>query len=259
MSFPVFLFTLVAKFSNLSSVLGLLFLAIVVPIILSSVALDGRTAEMLVNIVNGPTLAMDISYTFIQDNIANTRQMSDGEYLSLLFSRPLARSQYIVSKWLAGSFGVYVIMLLNILTFNTAQIMQSRSTLVPIDAWSLANLALNALSYSALMVAIRSFPMRLGITIFVILVYVSLIGPALNFSISNYESALPVAYYFFQSLVFLSNFLHQFVYPGIDIYEIFNSTRFSFLPLITYASNVLLYLLFATMLLNRREFSYGED
>ncbi|MBX9725282.1 MAG: hypothetical protein K2X81_28015, partial [Candidatus Obscuribacterales bacterium] len=257
MNKAVFIFTLLVKFSNLSSIFGLLFLAFGVPLILSAVAVDGKTAGLLTGLVSGPTLAMAISYTFIQDNIANTRQLNDGEYLSLLFSRPLARSEYIVSKWLAGSVGVFTIMLINICTFNAAQLLQSRTTLVDFDVWSIANLALNALSYSALMVLIRSFPMRLGITVFVILVYASLIGPALNFSMSSYEATLPIAFYFFQFIVTVSNFLHQFVYPGIDIYEIFNSTCFSILPLVTYASNVLLYLFLATVLLNRREFSYG--
>ncbi len=194
MNQAVFLFTLLVKFSSLSSIFGLLFLAVLVPVIMSAAALDGKTAELISETVSGPTLAMAISYTFIQDNVANTRELNDGEYLSLLFSRPLARSQYIVSKWLAGSFGVFVIMLLNISTFNLAQTLQSRTTFVSMDAWSIANLALNALSYSALMVVIRSFPMRLGITVFVILVYASLIGPALNFSMSNYEATLTVAF-----------------------------------------------------------------
>lgn len=259
MSPAVFLFTLIAKFSNISSILGLLFLAVVVPIFISAIAIDGKTADAMIALVNGPTLAMGISYTFIQDNVANTRQMNDGEYLSLLFSRPLARSQYIISKWLAGSAGVFIIMLMDILVFNLAQTLQSRSTLAPTDSWNMANLALNALSYSALMVVIRSFPMRLGVTVFIILVYASLISPALNFSMSNYEATLPVAYYFFKAVSFLANFLQQFVYPGIDIYEVFNSTKFSLLPIVVYVSNLLLYLFLATVLLNRREFSYGED
>ncbi|MBX9690725.1 MAG: hypothetical protein K2X27_28680 [Candidatus Obscuribacterales bacterium] len=259
MSYAVFLYTLIAKFSNPASILGLLFLAFVIPVMISSVALDGRTADLLLSVLNGPTIAMAISYSFIQDNIANTRQMNDGEYLSLLFSRPLSRAEYIVSKWLAGALGVFCIMLINILVFNIAQLIQSRSTLLGLDFWSISSLALNALSYAALMVLIRSFPMRLGMTIFVILLYASLFGPALNFSINGYESSLPLAYYFFQTIVFISNVLQQFVYPGIDLYEVFNSTRFSILPLVAYASNMLLYLFFATVLLNRREFSYGED
>jgi hypothetical protein len=240
-------------------VLGLVFLAVVVPILLSSVSLDGRTSDLLIGLVTGPTLAMSISYMFIQDNIANTRQLNDGEYLSLLFSRPLARSEYIVSKWLAASLGVFMIMLLNMLTFNAAQMAQGRNTLVTLDLWTVANVALNALSYSALMVVIRSFPMRLGMTVFIILVYASLVGPALNFSMSSYEATVPVAYFFFQTVSFISSFLQQFVYPSIDLYEVLNSTVSSILPILTYVSNILLYLFFATCLLNRREFSYGED
>lgn len=259
MSKAVFLFTLLVKFSSISSVLGLLFLAVIAPIILSSVALDGRTADMLIGLVTGPTLAMSISYMFIQDNIANTRQLNDGEYLSLLFSRPLARSEYIVSKWLAASVGVLLIMLLNMFTFNAAQMVQARSSLIAIDGWTVANVALNALSYSALMVVIRSFPMRLGMTVFIILVYASLVGPALNFSMSSYEATLPVAVMFFQAIAFVSMILQQFVYPSIDLYEIINSTVPSLLPVLTYVSNILVYLLCATWLLNRREFSYGED
>jgi hypothetical protein len=259
MSKAVFIYTILAKFSSPSSIFSLLFLAVIAPAFLSTMALDGRTAELLTSIIGGPTLAMLISYTFIQDNVANTRQLNDGEYLSLLFSRPLARCQYVVSKWLAGSFGVFCIMLLNILTFNCGQMLQSRTTLIELDTWKIADLILNALGYSALMVVIRAFPLRLGLTVFFILVYVSLIGPAFNFSMSSYETVMPLAVGFFQLIVLLSNFLQNFIYPGIDLYDVFNSTRFSILPLVSYLSNVLLYLFFATMLLNRREFSYGED
>lgn len=259
MSTAVYLYTLAAKFSSISSILGIIFLAVGMPVLFSTMSLEGRTVDAMVSMLKGPALAMGISYMFIQDNIANTRQLNDGEYLALLFSRPLTRFQYVVSKWLAGATGVFVIMLLNLVCFNLAQLVQSHSALVAIDAWSVGDLLLNSLSYSALMVLIRSFPLRLGVAVFVILVYISFIGSALNFSTNSFAGELPVMHYTFLALSSTASFLRAFVFPSLQLYDVVNTTRFSWLPILNFASNLTLYLVFAGMILNRREFSYGED
>lgn len=260
MSPAVYIYTLAAKFSSISSILGMLFLAFGLPLMLSTGAMDDAVVDsIVVNLLKGSALAMGISYTFIQDNIASTKQLNDGEYLSLLFSRPLTRFQYIVSKWLAGSTGVFVIMLSNLICFNLAQLAQSHSSLVLVDGFVVVDLLLNALSYSALMVLIRAFPLRLGLAVFIALVYVSLLGAALDFSSNNLAGDLPVMHYLFLAISGSAAVLREFVFPSVSIYESLNSTRFSILPFLNFASNLTLYLFFASALLNRREFSYGED
>lgn len=260
MNKAVFLYSLFAKVNTLSSALGLLGMSVIGPALLTDMLPDGRSMDMLIGILLGPMAIMMISFAFIQDDVASKRTLSDGEYLSLLFTRPIARSQYIVSKWLAGSLGVFCIMLIVIASFNCAQTLQSHNSLVDCDFWAIVNVALNALGYSALMVMIRVFPPGLNVTAFFVLLYGSMFGPSLNVSMSSYEETMPlIMYYFTQAIAFISNFLKEFIYPGINVYDVLNSARFSILPVAVYVSDVFLYLLCATILLNRREFSNGED
>src|SRR5277367_1558502 len=58
--------------------------------------------EGLSNLVYGPAMINIVAFTFVSSSIGNTKSLDDGEYLALLFSRPIFRWVYIVSKWVAG-------------------------------------------------------------------------------------------------------------------------------------------------------------
>jgi hypothetical protein len=52
---------------------------------------------------------------------------------------------------------------------------------------------------------------------------------------------------------------HQLFYPAVDLQAIFQRSPISIVPIVTYISNILLYLLGATVVLNKREFTYAQD
>src|SRR6516165_4951375 len=50
----------------------------------------------------GPFVPMCVALSIISPHFANSQQRKDGEYLSLIFSRPLPRWSYVITKWLSG-------------------------------------------------------------------------------------------------------------------------------------------------------------
>ena len=56
-----------------------------------------------------------------------------------------------------------------------------------------------------------------------------------------------------------SQMLGDLILPGVNVYDMINSANLSTLPLIAYFSTLLLYLTFAVVATNRREFFYGTN
>jgi len=51
----------------------------------------------------------------------------------------------------------------------------------------------------------------------------------------------------------------NFAFPSIDLYDVLNAQNFSWLPIVGYFTNISLYLLIATVILNKREFFYATE
>src|SRR5262249_44170006 len=73
------------------------------------------TREWARNMLFGPFVTMIVALFIISPQFANSQQRKDGEYLSLIFSRPLPRWSYVLSKWLTG-----VILILGVIIVQAA-------------------------------------------------------------------------------------------------------------------------------------------
>ena len=262
----VFLNSLLVRFSSLGSILQLGSLAVGAPalfasMIISTVGTDPEIAErgveLMAPLFGGPLLPMVISYMFIQDNVGNARSLNNGEYMALLLTRPLSRFSYIFTKWLAGAFGVIVVVSMQAFVFETALRIGGVPAAI-LDPYAALSLVLNSFSYAALVVCIYSFPQKIGLAVFLTLVYASLLGSNISSSFASDESTgwpamlATVIGWIFQ-------FVHNCLLPSIDVYALFMSLNFTWTPLLTFLSNITIYLLVATFVINRREFFYATE
>src|SRR5262249_29826527 len=98
-----------------------------------------------------------------------------------------------------------------------------------------------------------------AVILFAVLFYMSgfiLMGVG-SFGMFDTTNDFSMAFYHIQEA--LSMVIQQFMFPAIDMETALTTSRFSYLPFITYVSNISLYLLLAILTYNRRQFSYSYD
>src|SRR5262249_4159598 len=102
----IFLFTIMRLFTW-RSLLSLFALTVLFPLVIGvSTKTSDEMAETVYPMMIHTILPMVIGFMIVSDTVANHKNLSDGEYLSLLFTRPISRANYIITKWLAGTTGV---------------------------------------------------------------------------------------------------------------------------------------------------------
>lgn len=259
MNLGILIFTL-ARLVTFSSAMSLFVIVFVVPLLTGLAPRSGRAdlSDLLVPSMFQTLLPLVLGFVLVSDNVANSKNLSDGEYLSLLFTRPISRAGYVISKWIAGTIGVAICVFIAYGNFVLGTAMAGQP-MIPdwIDA---ANIILNCMSAVALVVLVSTVPMRLGVFLLVVIFYVSGLGPmfttfSLKATNAGQTQAATITYAIGTVLAFLQSLLHQ----TIDLNEVFNSVTFSWTPLITYASNTSLYLLIAIIIMSKREFYYASE
>ncbi|HEY9776819.1 MAG TPA: hypothetical protein V6C81_23855 [Planktothrix sp.] len=253
MNIGVFIFTLMRLFTFRSLVTTFV-LTIAFPFILGvgAKAAEDAMVDSFIPTLLHSILPMLIAYTLVADTVANSKNLSDGEYLSLLFTRPIRRSTYVVTKWIAGTTGVAICVYLAYAVFlgGAALVGASKGP----DPVEILNILLNCMSTTALVVVISAVPMRLGMFLFFTVFYLSMIGPMFsNYSSRSSEPAV--------TSIITGGFqlMQTVVTPTIDLQDLVNSVAFSWTPVVNYASNMVIYLLLATYLMSRREFYYASE
>jgi hypothetical protein len=210
--------------------------------------------DALSNLVFGPMMINIVAFTFVSSSIGNTKSLDDGEYLGLLFSRPIFRWNYIMSKWLAGFILVVGVVAVQVIVFIGLLNLIGRGDQLSVGFIDMANIVLNSLQATALVVMIFAFPARIGAMLFAGLLYIALALPLMF-------NAMPDSAQWFngnlQNIInFGSGCVRSFTYSPIDLGPYFNSIQILWLPVITFISNVALYLWIAIIVLNNREFFY---
>lgn len=226
----------------------------------SSVGFMGEMSRWL---LFGPTIPLVVASIAIMPKVANSQQRKDGEYLSLLFSRPVSRTSYIVSKWLSASvFVLAVIMILALISTVSACVAQllfaGHLFVRPlIDGYGLADAALNSLSFSALFVMFAACPGRIRLFIssavigilFAMMFSVGLNIIASGISVVETSKVMGTLMSIFGSLFRVS----------VDSYHIIYAAESPLSAILIYISNVVLYLTVASLALCHREFFYAND
>lgn len=221
-------------------------------------ASDSQTFEMLTGKV-GVAFVLMVLCLGLAGNTA-TQGGRGGEYLPLIFTRPISRSEYVISKWLViTAIGGTLAALQNIIIaalgfcFGEAISLQAILSMV-VERYMDAGLISAAMILTMLnrnpmfqIVAILSFYIWLaGQTIPPVSVAGVSTGAMGDISIEATKFMLNA-----------SQYIADLILPTVNVYDMISATHLSFSPLIAYISAVSLYLLFAIKVTNKREFFYG--
>jgi hypothetical protein len=215
------------------------------------------TREAARSMLFGPLVPVFIGYGVIMPQVANSQLRKDGEYLSLIFSRPVPRWSYVITKWLSGAFFILaVIAFVGLFAFGLASLFGHHQNSV-IDCYAVIDVVANALGIAALVVLISTIPSPWGYVIFagvsvccmVLSVGTGTLTYLSSFSLAEMSKAVAIS----------SQLLFSMFAASIDSYHICNSSKFPVVDVIVYVSNILLYLTLSVLIMVNREFFYAND
>lgn len=201
-------------------------------------------------------LWMMYAYVLISDALVARRAVGDAAPLCLVFTRPLTRITYVTSKWLSGALGIFLLILPSALLFQLTCVVFGVNC-ISVDGYMIGEFAANSISYAALMVFLHCLPPGIGVVTYLTMIGITNIGNSL--AAGNDKDANSFAHLLREILVFLSYWLGDFTYPTIDVYTALTSVTFDWNPVVIYLSNVVLYLVLATLCMVHREFFYATD
>lgn len=219
------------------------------------------TKEITRSFLFGPMVSVVVSYSVISPQVANSQRRKDGEYLSLIFSRPIARWSYVVTKYLTGSIFVLMIMTLQaVLAYSVAFIVAPLFGCHPsniVDGYAIADAVLNAFGFTALVVFIASMPQRIAAFVLIFYMYgvfllTVIVGTA------SYLESLSLEHVS-KMVTALGQLLCSIFIVGMDSYHVINSSSLPITSILIYFSNIALYLTLATLVMSWREFFYAND
>jgi len=219
------------------------------------------TREIARTILVGPLLPVFVSYSVISPQVANSQRRKDGEYLSLIFSRPVARWSYVVTKWLTGSVFVLLFMTAQItLAYAVSCVTAGFLSLRPgsiLDGYAVTDAILNTFGFTALVVFIGSMPQRIAVTVLILYSY-SIFLFTFSVGTISFLDSLSIEQVS-KSVTATAQVLFSIFTVGFDSYHVVNSSSLPISNAFTYLSNIVLYLTLATLVMSYREFFYAND
>lgn len=227
----------------------------------SSVGILAESARWM---LFGPFVPFAVASLLVSPNVANAQQRKDGEYLSLLFTRPISRTSYVITKWLSATLFTFVIVI--VLALLAGGIAWVAHRLLPadyapfrqiVDTYALIDALGNSISFSALSVLLCSIPPRVRFYVgLVAMLMLPLFMASLGFTF------LASGIQFFETHKLIDAVLQYvvgFSSITVDSYHFMNSAESPVARILTYVSNVVLYLALASWIMCRREFFYAND
>jgi len=261
----VFCYTLFVKFQNWQNCIPLvLFMllpsfCIITIMTFSHAQLTDSNCKEVVDIIKGyfgnTLICMLTSYFFVSDGFAGRKFISESDTMALLFTRPITRFCYVLSKFCGGLLGTTVIFLLG---FSMALLVCAAYgiKLDSVHALDFVNLACNAATFNALMVFLHcAHPLVGGVTYFILMGAGNMGGMFTSFDRSTDVLAEIVK----AICLFISEWFGDFVAQPVNITALVTANFLDTYELAVFFSNVVFYLLLAGFALSIREFSYGAE
>jgi hypothetical protein len=254
MNKAIFIFTGLAQWSRKSKadtvVLMLWFIGLIAFIHMQG---NVKAVKAVLAYMTSLPILLVFGYAFGR-NCLGTPKLSEAEYLALLFTRPISRASYVLTKVAVVATGLQLMLAVMVASMILAQGVNLCPKLILPDKWMVLTWIANSLSIACLSLMLNALPPRVGGYMFIFCFSVSGIGSLsyISLKLPEHYAALPIIWASLSSVLQLFN-------PVLDIQSSIATTTFSFAPFVNYVSNCLLYLWLAIMLLNKREFSYAQS
>jgi hypothetical protein len=221
---------------------------------------DSQTFEMLTGKVGVSFILMVLCLGLAGNTTTHTGR--GGEYLPLLFSRPVSRSEYVFTKWLTITLiGGSLAALQNVLVVLCGIPFGEYTSLTGV-ASMLAERFLDAgiLSAGMLWTMLNKHPAFQVVSI--VAFYVWMLGqtvPPVSVAGPQAAGVDQLALNATKILLDCSAYLGDLVLPGVNVYDILHAHAPALTPLVAYFSTLVLYLTGAIVSTNKREFFYGTN
>lgn len=220
-------------------------------------ASDSQTFEMLTGKV-GVAFVLMVLCLGLAGNSAT--QGRGGEYLPLIFTRPVTRSEYVISKWLiitliGGSFAALQNIIVAAIGYTFGEVITWSAVLsMVLERFMDAGLISAAMILTMLnknpafqIVAILSF-------------YIWLAGQTIPpVSVAGMTAAGDLSIEATKFMLSASQYIADLILPTVNVYDLISAKVLPLSPLLAYCSAVTIYLTFAIASTNKREFFYGTN
>jgi hypothetical protein len=263
MNTTIFKYTIMSACLDPMKLLYVLLLGFVVPIGMKLASLmhgaaDSQTFEMLTGKV-GVAFILMVLCLGLAGNSA-TQGGRGGEYLPLIFTRPLARYQYVISKWLAiTAIGGTLVAVQNILlAVIGAMYGEYTSPLALASAITERFLDASIIGAAMVLTMLNKHPYFQIVAI--LSFYIWMTGQTVPpVSIAGTTGTNELSMVATKILLSASQFISNLILPTVNVYDLIGAHQFWPLPVITYISTLVVYIVLSVVVINRREFFYGTN
>jgi hypothetical protein len=223
-------------------------------------ASDSQTFEMLTGKVGVAFILMVLCLGLAGNT--STQSGRGGEYLPLTFTRPLTRSDYVISKWLVitaigGSLAALQNIIIAAIGLGFGEIITAQAVL---------SMILERFMDAALISAAMLLTMLNKNPIFQIVAvlsfYIWLAGqtiPPVSVAGASSGGIEDLSIEATKFMVSASQYIADLILPTVNVYDVMSSPQAAASSLLAYVSAVSLYLVAAIWVTSRREFFYGTN
>ncbi len=259
MNRAIFDFTLQDKFSNWKLQLPLLGF-VIMPAYMLYLAVQSTPERIAAGTTiwhyfENPAVYLFYSYIFVSDGFVSSRPTGDSTAMTLLFTRPITRFDYVMTKFVAASLGVTALLLPAALLAHGVSFLIG---LPPVFDVSLAaSIILNSMLASAFVVFLHCLPGVLGVFTFLMLAGCSSAG---DMFLASASSDIPeILKYFAQIMRNINFWIGDFFFPFLNVGQLSSGVSFDYTAIVVYLSNITSYLFLGTYVLAHREFFYASE
>ncbi len=223
-------------------------------------AADSQTFEMLTGKV-GVAFVLMVLCLGLAGN-TSTQSGRGGEYLPLIFTRPISRAEYVISKWvviaaMGGCLTALQNMIIAVIGIFFGETISGQAVLSMV-----AERFLDAALISAAMI-LTMLNRNPAFQITAILgFYIWLAGqtiPPVSVAGVSAGATGDLSIEATKLMLSMSQYISTLILPTVNVYDLISAASFNWSPLIAYISAVSLYLLFAIAATSKREFFYGTN
>ncbi|HMO22866.1 MAG TPA: hypothetical protein PKC98_18035, partial [Candidatus Melainabacteria bacterium] len=181
-------------------------------------------------------------------------------YLPLIFSRPISKAQYVMSKWLVitiigGSIGAFQNLILSAIGLHFGELLTMNAV-----ACMVLERFLDAALISAAMILTMLYKDPLFQIIAILAFYIWLSGqtiPPVSIADAGGSGAVALSIASTKFLISTAQMVSGLILPTLNVYDLVNARHFTMVPFLSYGTALSAYLFLAVAAVSRREFFYG--
>lgn len=223
-------------------------------------AADSQTFEMLTGKV-GVAFVLMVLCLGLAGNTA-TQSGRGGEFLPLIFTRPITRFEYVISKWvtitlIGGGFCGFQNIVVAAIGMNFGETITIQALLSMI-----LERFLDAALISAAMILTMLNRNPAFQIVSILSFYIWLAGqtiPPVSVAGMGGRVLEDLSIESTKVMLSASQYIAEFILPTVNVYDIISTPATAFAPVIAYLSALSIYLYFAVAVTNKREFFYGTN